>query len=75
MTEPIPERFPPAEYLRDELTARGWTAAELARRTGRGSPFVSRVLSGAYPVGPRFALDLEDALGISAETWCRLQAD
>lgn len=69
------EVFPPSEFLRDEMVERGWTQAVLAERTGRDRSFISRVMSGAYPIGPRFALDLERAMGTSAEMWCRLQAD
>lgn len=65
----------PGTYIRDELAARGMTQTDLARITGYTRPHISRVLSGAYPVGPRFALALERAWGTSAEMWCRLQSD
>ena len=65
----------PHQMLRDVLAERHLSQAQLAEMTGRDRPWVSRVLSGKYPLGPSFALDLEAALGIRAEYWCRLQAD
>lgn len=66
----------PADVLRRVLADRGLTQAQLAERMGRDRPYVSRVCSGAYPIGPRFALDLERVLGTpEAEYWVSLQGD
>jgi len=62
--------------LRQVLRKRGLTQTQLAERIGRDKPYVSRVLSGSYPIGVNFALDLERGLGApSAEWWMTVQTD
>jgi addiction module HigA family antidote len=78
MTPPEEAMTPhPGTYLQSVLTELGWRQTDLAHRTGRQRSDISRVLACKAPIGPRLALDLERALDhrVTAETWCRLQAD
>jgi HTH-type transcriptional regulator/antitoxin HigA len=67
------EAFPPGEYLRDELEARGWTAKEFAEILGRPAQAVSEILNGRKQIMPDTAIALGEALGTSAELWTNLQ--
>nr|DAK58442.1 MAG TPA: Plasmid maintenance system antidote protein [Caudoviricetes sp.] len=59
------------EVLQEELDARGWTAADLARRGGCHAYWIERVLAGAAPSW-HDALVIGRATGTSAECWMRL---
>lgn len=65
----------PGELVAEELRERGWSQAELARRTGFTQKHVSRVVTGQAGIGPEFAIALARAFGTSARVWMRLQAD
>ena len=68
------EVFPPGEYVKDELEARGWSAQKFATIVGCDPALVDRIISGTEPVTPRRARMLEEGLGVSAETWLNLEA-
>ena len=53
----------------------GWSQTRLAQEIGCSHAKVNEVINGRRGISPEFALDLERVLGISAETWLRLQAD
>lgn len=73
MTERISaEAFPPGEYLRDELDARGWTQTEFAQILGRSVQLVNEVISGKRGITPDTAKALSAALGTSAQVWMNL---
>lgn len=57
------EVFPPGDFIRDELKARGWTQEDLAKIMGRPLPFVSELVSGKKQVTPETALGLARAFG------------
>jgi HTH-type transcriptional regulator / antitoxin HigA len=40
------ELFPPGEFVKDELEARGWSQIELAEILGKSQRLVSEVISG-----------------------------
>lgn len=63
----------PAEIIKDELKARSMTQKELAERMGMQAPNVTRLLKGEN-ITASIAQKLEDALGIPADFWMRLQA-
>lgn len=67
------EAFPPGEYLRDELSERGWTEKEFAEILGRPVQAVSEILNGRKQIVPETALALAEALGTSSELWVNLQ--
>lgn len=66
--------FPPGEILRDELEERGWTQSVLAEVMGRPEATVSEIINGKRRISPEIAEDLAEALGISAESWVRMEA-
>lgn len=68
------EVFPPSEYLREELEARGWTEVEFAQILDRPAQLVSEILNNRKEITPETALELGEALGTSAELWLNLQA-
>lgn len=71
----VPARaFPPGEYLRDELDARGWTQIEFAEILGRPPRVVNEIIAGKRGISPETAMELAEALGTSAQFWMNLEA-
>jgi len=68
------EVFPPGEFIKDELEARGWTQADLAEVMERPVQAVSEIIRGKKRVTEETARELEAALGIEAEFWTRTEA-
>jgi HTH-type transcriptional regulator / antitoxin HigA len=66
--------FSPGVYLRDELAQRGMTLTDLAERMGRPLSSLSRIVNAQTTITPATALQLEQALDISAEMWLNLEA-
>ena len=75
MTPPENSAYPPGEYLRDALAARGMTMTELAKRMGRPLAAISRIANARAPISPRTAIQLEKALDIPAATWLNLEVE
>ena len=70
MNERIPaEVFPPGDFLREELEARGWSQSEFAEIIGRPIKTVNEIIAGKRRITPTTAKELEAALGISARSW------
>ena len=67
------EVFPPGEFLREELAARGWTQADLAERTGRPLRSINEIINGKKAITAETAIGLGDAFGTSAEYWMNLE--
>lgn len=65
---------PPGDILAEELEARGMSQRDLARAMGRSSQAVSAVVRGVKAIDARTAIELEQALGIAASFWLRLEA-
>lgn len=63
---------PPAEFVRDEMSARGLSVVEMARRAHVHPFWIERILRGE-PVRFCDAVMLSQALGTSAEFWINLQ--
>lgn len=63
----------PGRHLADELEARSLSPEELAELVRPSPGHIKRVLRGRASISGRFADDLEQALGIPAHVWCRLQ--
>lgn len=75
MAERVPaEVFPPGEFLRDELDARGWQVGEFAEILGRSTRHVSEIVNGKRGITPTAALEFSAALGTSAAFWLNLDA-
>ena len=66
--------FPPGEFLKDELDARGWNQTDFAEILGRGDTVVSEILSAKRGITPETAQALADALGGSAQFWLNLES-
>ena len=66
--------IPPGELLAEEIEARGMTQRELALAMGRSSQAVSAILRGVKAIDARTAIEIEQALGIAAGFWLRLEA-
>lgn len=71
---PVAEAFPPGEYIKDEIEARGWTQRDLAHVLGRSEPKVSELINGKRAVTVQTARELAAAFGTSAEVWLSLEA-
>lgn len=77
MTEQLtPARVsPPGRILKKELVSRGWTQEDLAGIIGRPVQAISEIINGKKQITAETALQLADALGISAEFWLNLEAN
>lgn len=65
--------IPPGEVLSEALVERGWTQAELARRTDRPLKTINEIVNGKAALTPDTALQLELVLGIPAHIWLNLE--
>jgi HTH-type transcriptional regulator/antitoxin HigA len=70
----IAESFPPGEFIKDELEARGWTQSALANIMGRQNSVVSALIKGKRAISREIAEELGSAFGTSADVWMNLQA-
>ena len=66
--------FPPGEFVREELEARGWTQADLASVIGRPVQLVNLIVTAKKAITPRTAGELAAAFGTSPELWLNLQS-
>lgn len=57
------EVFPPGEFIRDELEARGWTQGDLAEIMGRPIQLVNELIAGKKQITPETAMGLAKAFG------------
>jgi HTH-type transcriptional regulator/antitoxin HigA len=67
------EVFPPGEFLRDELEARGWTQTEFAEIIGRPPRLINEIIAAKRSITPETAQDFAAALGTSAQFWMNLE--
>lgn len=67
------EAIRPTEIVKDELKARNISRKEFAERMGMHPSNISRLLKGE-DITMQTAQRLENAIGIPAEEWMRLQA-
>jgi HTH-type transcriptional regulator / antitoxin HigA len=65
--------IPPGEILDEALSERGWTQAELARRTNRPLKTINEIVRGKAAITPETALQFELVLGIPAHVWLNLE--
>ena len=74
MIDHVPvEPFHPAEYINDEMEARGWTQDDLADVMGITRRQLVNLIQGKSGVTPDTAHRLAGAFGQDAETWMHLQ--
>jgi HTH-type transcriptional regulator/antitoxin HigA len=67
------EAFPPGDFIREELQARGWTQSDLARVLGRPLQAVNEIINGKKRITAETAKALGLALGTGPEVWLNLQ--
>jgi len=65
----------PGETLAEVLRERKMRQVQLAAATGYSAKHVNRIVRCADRITPRFAIALEEVLGVDARVWARLQAD
>ena len=70
----IAEVFPPGEFIREELEARGWSQLDLADIMGRPPRVVNELIAGKRSITPDTARELGEAFGTGAEYWMNLEA-
>lgn len=70
----IAEVFPPGDFLKEELEARGWSQIELAEVLGRPARVVSEIISGKRAITPETARGLGEALSTGAQFWMNLES-
>jgi HTH-type transcriptional regulator / antitoxin HigA len=68
------EVFPPGDFIKEEIDARGWTQNDLADITGKSVRLISEVISGKRAVTPDTARALADAFGTSAQIWMNMES-
>lgn len=68
------EVFPPGEFIREEIEARGWTQAELAEILGRPPRLVSELIAGKRAITAETAKGLGEAFGTGAQFWMNLES-
>jgi HTH-type transcriptional regulator / antitoxin HigA len=69
------EVFPPGDFIRGELDARGWTQGDLAQIMGRPLQAVNELISGKKQITPDTALGLAKAFGDDdALYWMNLES-
>lgn len=75
ISERVPaEVFPPGEFIREELEARGWTQMDLADILGRPLKLVSDIILGKRIITPETAKGLGDAFGIDPQFFLNLES-
>src|SRR5439155_7581183 len=68
------EVFPPGEFIREELEARGWTQNDLVDILGSYPRFVSEIITGKRAVTPETAKKLGAAFGTDPQLWMNLES-
>lgn len=67
------DAFAPGEYVRDELSVRGWTQAHFARTIGCPVRVVNEIITAKRCITPDIAEPLAAALGTKARLWLDLE--
>ena len=65
----------PSDHIREYLELKGWSQADLARKTGLSTGNISELMNKKRSVTPRVALKLEKAFGLKAHIWTGLQSN
>lgn len=68
------EIFPPGEFLKEELEARGWSQIELADILGKTPALVNELVMARRAVTPETAKALAHAFGTSPQYWLNLES-
>lgn len=68
------EAFPPGEFIKDELEARGWEQRDLAKIMDRPERLVSELIAGKRTITAETAQQLGQAFGTGAQLWLNLES-
>lgn len=68
------EVFPPGEFIREELEARGWTQEDLAQIMGRPTRLVNELVNAKKQITPDTARGLAEAFGTDPLYWMNLDS-
>ena len=63
----------PGSILKEEIEYRGMTHKELADRMGRPTEVIEQILRGKKAITHTTAVEIQNALGISAQFWLNLE--
>jgi addiction module HigA family antidote len=69
------EAIRPGETLSEELAARGMSQSALAKAMDRPVQVINEIVLGKKQITAETALQLEAALGVSAEMWMALESN
>ena len=64
----------PGEHVQEMIDERDWTQVELARRMGRPIQTINEIIRGKRAITAETALQLEEVLGLSAQTWMNFES-
>jgi HTH-type transcriptional regulator/antitoxin HigA len=67
------ECFPPGDFVREEMEARGWSAETLAEMIQWQRDLLDRVLEGSEPITEEMAKSLAHGFGVSSAYWLNLE--
>ncbi len=67
------EVFPPGEFIKEELEARGWTQRDLADILRRPLQTVNQIINGKKAITAHTAKELDLAFGTGPEVWMNLE--
>lgn len=68
------EAFPPGDFIKEELDARGWTQADLAEIMGKAPAIISGLINGKRGISYEIASDLAAVFGTSPQLWLNLES-
>ena len=67
------EVFPPGDYLKEEMEARGWSQADLAEIMGRPIQVINKILHAKKAITPETAKELGAAFDVSPKLFLNLE--
>jgi len=69
----VAQAFPPGDFIKEELEARGWSQQSLAEIMGRQTSVVSAIVNGKRAISLDIATELSSAMGTSVDYWMNLE--
>lgn len=73
MAKKFAEVFPPGDFIREELEARGWSQSDFARVLGRPLQAVNEIINGKKRITAETAKEIAAAFGTEVEVWMNLE--
>ncbi|MGB7622628.1 MAG: helix-turn-helix domain-containing protein [Terriglobia bacterium] len=69
----VAQAFPPGDFIKEELEARGWSQQSLAEIMARQTSVVSAIVNGKRGISLDIATELSSAFGTSVDYWMNLE--